>query len=92
MPWKGVFGHGRKAAVCSSPASRWRNSAPLDNPLGTKFTYVAGTLCNPCVRLDRGGVARPEGLEPPTLCFEGRRSIQLSYGRAEMSITMGIGF
>ena len=37
-------------------------------------------------------VARPEGLEPPTLCFEGRRSIQLSYGRAEISITMGIGF
>jgi hypothetical protein len=26
-------------------------------------------------------VARPEGLEPPTLCFEGRYSIQLSYGR-----------
>ena len=26
-------------------------------------------------------VARPEGLEPPTLCFEGRCSIQLSYGR-----------
>ena len=37
-------------------------------------------------------MARPEGLEPPTLCFEGRRSIQLSYGRAEISITMGIGF
>jgi hypothetical protein len=26
-------------------------------------------------------VARPEGLEPPTLCLEGRRSIHLSYGR-----------
>ena len=27
-------------------------------------------------------VARPEGFEPPTLCLEGRRSFQLSYGRA----------
>ena len=26
-------------------------------------------------------VARPEGIEPPTTCLEGRCSIQLSYGR-----------
>ena len=29
----------------------------------------------------------PEGLEPPTLCFEGRCSIQLSYGPVEKFIT-----
>jgi hypothetical protein len=27
-------------------------------------------------------MARPEGFEPPTLCLEGRRSFQLSYGRS----------
>ena len=31
-------------------------------------------------------VARPGRLELPTLCFEGRRSIQLSYGRTVQSI------
>jgi hypothetical protein len=30
------------------------------------------------------GVARPGRLELPTLCFEGRRSIQLSYGRTAL--------
>ena len=29
-------------------------------------------------------MARPEGFEPPTLCLEGRRSFQLSYGRVEL--------
>src|ERR1700732_998845 len=30
---------------------------------------------------DKKKLARPEGFEPPTLCLEGRRSFQLSYGR-----------
>jgi hypothetical protein len=29
-------------------------------------------------------VARPERFELPTLCFEGRCSIQLSYGRSSL--------
>ena len=32
--------------------------------------------------IEKEKVARPEGLEPPTLCLEGRRSFRLSYGRA----------
>ena len=35
-----------------------------------------GTALSPC-----GTMARPPGLEPGTLCLEGRCSIQLSYGR-----------
>lgn len=30
---------------------------------------------------EKRGVACPEGIEPPTVCLEGRCSIQLSYGQ-----------
>ena len=35
----------------------------------------------PCIGWMYFEMARPGGLEPPTLCLEGRCSIQLSYGR-----------
>ena len=37
-------------------------------------------------------LARPERLELPTLWFEARCSIQLSYGRAKWIITLSIAF
>ena len=33
-------------------------------------------------------MARPEGFEPPTLCLEGRRSFQLSYGRIDFILKL----
>jgi hypothetical protein len=35
-------------------------------------------------------MARPERFELPTLCFEGRCSIQLSYGRAVVSAILSL--
>src|SRR5437773_12241519 len=41
-----------------------------------------GTAPTPC-----GRMARPPGLEPGTLCLEGRCSIQLSYGRTMRDVS-----
>jgi hypothetical protein len=48
-----------------------RNVLPMSRDWSV--TDVSGT--------DRSWMARPAGLEPATLCLEGRCSIQLSYGR-----------
>jgi hypothetical protein len=37
-------------------------------------------------------MARPEGFEPPTYGFEARRSIQLSYGRASVTLCKNTTF
>jgi hypothetical protein len=54
-------------------------------------TCVSGVVCSLIENM-----ARPGRLELPTLCLEGRRSIQLSYGRVDESqlyhsvISMGL--
>ena len=79
---RGVDGECAARAIMVGAMSAWSDPANLDNPLGTRLspmsqvrsvTYVSG--------LDRGGLARSEGFEPPTLGIEIRCSIQLSYER-----------
>ena len=54
----------------------------LENPSGPEVvTCVDGRFCYPCVGSDPDKMARPARFELATLCLEGRRSIQLSYGR-----------
>jgi hypothetical protein len=60
-----------------APLGGWRTVLDIfDLPGGRSFAIFEGAE-------GLGKVARPEGLEPPTLCLEGRRSIRLSYGRAD---------
>ena len=59
---------------------------PLENPFGPKVLPMSQVRCVTHVSgLDPLKLARPERFELPTLWFEARCSIQLSYGRVPPS-------
>jgi hypothetical protein len=48
-----------------------RQSHPGKSLRPKSVTHVAGTFCNPCLRVGHNEkMARPERFELPTLCFE----------------------
>ena len=76
------------AGGAQGPVSELMTSPMRDIPIvfGRRFTCQALNLSGAWKACVQEGLARPEGLEPPTYWFEASRSIQLSYGRAVLSL------
>src|SRR5258707_9965364 len=79
---RGVFADERSGyarEICGSIARRFRSFAGLHDSGTAHRRRLEGEIRFPGTKA--GKVARPGRFELPTLCLEGRRSIQLSYGR-----------
>ena len=67
-----------------------QQSTGLLNLNGSSLSTLCPTYTSKPTRYSTG-MARQEGLEPPTYCLEGSCSIQLSYWRISVERVTGIG-